>query len=114
MYVFGVSTLFGTAENGAPINFGVADEVTLNISTTTRALFGNNDFPVAIGSGTRKMSAKAKFLVVVWEPLRELMRLQGDGPSVVFSANLAGRDPTTGRSFSLLLYHCVAERPPPA
>ena len=60
MYVFGSGVLIGTPSGGSPINFGLAQEVTLNISTTTKALYGQNNFPVAIGSGTRKMTGKAK------------------------------------------------------
>ena len=60
MYVFGSGVLIGTPSGGSPINFGLAQEVTLNIATTTKPLYGQNNFPVAIGSGTRKMTGKAK------------------------------------------------------
>jgi hypothetical protein len=60
MFVFGSGVLIGTPASGSPINFGLAQEVTLNISTTTKALYGQYNFPVAIGSGTKKMTGKAK------------------------------------------------------
>ena len=60
MFVFGSGVLIGTPQGGTPINFGLAQEVTLNVATTTKALYGQYNFPVAIGSGTRKMTGKAK------------------------------------------------------
>jgi hypothetical protein len=81
MYVFGSGVLIGTPSGGSPINFGLAQEVTLNIATTTKALYGQNNFPVAIGSGTRKMSGKAK-----------LARISGQALGALFF----GAAPTTG------------------
>jgi hypothetical protein len=72
MYVFGSGVLIGTPSGGTPINFGLAQEVTLNISTTTKALFGQNNFPVAIGSGTRKMTGKAKLARISGQALGNL------------------------------------------
>jgi len=60
MFVFGSGVLIGTPQGGTPINFGLAQEVSLNIATSTKALYGQYNFPVAIGSGTRKMTGKAK------------------------------------------------------
>ena len=60
MFIFGSGVLIGTPQGGTPINFGLVQEVSLNISTTTKSLYGQNNFPVAIGAGTRKMSGKAK------------------------------------------------------
>ena len=72
MYVFGSGVLIGTPTGGSPINFGLAQEVTLNISTTTKALYGQNNFPVAIGSGTRKMTGKAKLARISGQALGNL------------------------------------------
>ncbi len=72
MYVFGSGVLIGTPSGGSPINFGLAQEVSLNISTTTKALYGQNNFPVAIGSGTRKMSGKAKLARISGQALGNL------------------------------------------
>ena len=72
MYVFGSGVLIGTPSGGSPINFGLAQEVTLNVATTTKALYGQNNFPVAIGSGTRKMSGKAKLARISGQALGNL------------------------------------------
>ena len=72
MYVFGSGVLIGTPSGGSPINFGLAQEVTLNIATTTKALYGQNNFPVAIGSGTRKMTGKAKLARISGQALGSL------------------------------------------
>jgi hypothetical protein len=80
MYVFGSGVLIGTPSGGSPINFGLAQEVSLNITTTTKALYGQNNFPVAIGSGTRKMTGKAKLARISGQALGNLFF--GVAPSV--------------------------------
>jgi hypothetical protein len=67
MFVFGSGVLIGTpinattgAATGTPINFGLVQEVTLNVAATTKPLYGQNNFPVAVGTGTKKMTGKAK------------------------------------------------------
>jgi hypothetical protein len=72
MFVFGSGVLIGTPAGGSPINFGLAQEVTLNIATTTKALYGQYNFPVAIGSGTKKMTGKAKMARVSGQALGSL------------------------------------------
>lgn len=60
MYVFGSGALIGQASGGSPINFGLVQEVSLDIGATLKELYGQNDYPVAIGSGTKKLTGKAK------------------------------------------------------
>ena len=72
MFVFGSGVLIGTPAGGSPINFGLAQEVTLNVQTTTKALYGQYNFPVAIGSGTKKMSGKAKMARISGQALGSL------------------------------------------
>lgn len=72
MFVFGSGVLIGTPQGGTPINFGLAQEVSLNIATSTKALYGQYNFPVAIGSGTRKMTGKAKLARISGQALGSL------------------------------------------
>ena len=72
MFVFGSGVLIGTPQGGTPINFGLAQEISLNIATTTKALYGQNNFPVAIGAGTRKMTGKAKLARISGQALGNL------------------------------------------
>lgn len=78
MFVFGSGVLIGTPAATAavpyptPINFGLAQEVTLNVQTTTKALYGQYNFPVAIGSGTKKMTGKAKMARISGQALGSL------------------------------------------
>ena len=63
MFVFGSGVLIGTQLNvptPTPINFGLVQKVSVNTSVTVKALYGQYTFPVAIGSGTRKVTCKAK------------------------------------------------------
>jgi hypothetical protein len=72
MFVFGSGVLIGTPSGGSPINFGLVQEVSLNVATTTKALYGQYSFPVAIGSGTKKMSGKAKMARISGQALGSL------------------------------------------
>ncbi len=72
MFVFGSGVLIGTPAGGSPINFGLAQEVTLNLQTTTKPLYGQYNFPVAIGSGTKKMTGKAKMARISGQALGSL------------------------------------------
>ena len=60
MFVFGSGVLIGTPQGGSPINFGLAQEISLNVTVSTKALYGQDNFPLAIGTGTRKMTGKVK------------------------------------------------------
>lgn len=80
MFVFGSGVLIGTPQGGSPINFGMAQEITLNISASTKSLYGQNAFPLAIGLGTRKMTGKAKLARISGQALGNLFF--GINPSV--------------------------------
>jgi hypothetical protein len=80
MFVFGSGVLIGTPQGGSPINFGLAQEISLNISATTKALYGQSNFPLAIGLGTRKMTGKAKLARISGQALGSLFF--GISPSV--------------------------------
>jgi hypothetical protein len=85
MFVFGSGVLIGTPQGGTPINFGLAQEVTLNLATSTKALYGQYNFPIAIGAGTRKMTGKAK-----------MARLSGQALGALFF----GVTPSTGTTLT--------------
>jgi hypothetical protein len=62
MFVFGSGVLIGTQLNVAnptPINFGLVQKVSVDTSVSVKELYGQYAFPVAVGSGTRKVSCKA-------------------------------------------------------
>jgi hypothetical protein len=70
LYNFGAGALFGTPltdafgaaiANPSPVQFGVLQDVNVDISFDTKELFGQNQFPVAVGRGKGKISGKAKF-----------------------------------------------------
>jgi len=72
MYVFGSGVLIGTDSSGVSVNFGLAQEVTLSLAQTIKPLYGQNNFPVAIGSGTRKLTGKAKLASLSGQALGRL------------------------------------------
>jgi hypothetical protein len=67
--VFGAGVLYGTQltdasgnaiTNPTPVKFGVLQECGLDISFDTKMLYGNQQFPIAVGRGKGKVSGKAK------------------------------------------------------
>ena len=109
MFVFGSGVLIGTPAGGSPINFGLAQEVTLNISTTTKALYGQYNFPVAIGSGTKKMTGKAKMARISGQALGSLFF--GLTPSVGVDADPVRRDDDRSLLLALHLHARPITRP---
>ena len=62
MFVFGSGVLIGTQLNVAnptPINFGLIQKVSVDTSVNVKELYGQFAYPVAVGSGTRKVTCKA-------------------------------------------------------
>jgi len=62
-YGFGSGSLFGrslTNTPASPVRFGALQDVSFDFSFTTKMLHGQNQFPLAIGRGTGKITCKAK------------------------------------------------------
>lgn len=59
---FGSGLLFATnlAANSTPVQFGTLQDVTLDISRTLKELYGQAQFPVAVGAAQQKITGKAK------------------------------------------------------
>lgn len=63
IFEFGSGVLLGVRTdiaNATPVNFGLIQECQLDLSFTTKELYGQYQFPVAIGRGQGKMTGKAK------------------------------------------------------
>ena len=63
MFAFGSGVLLGTRTdiaNATPVNFGLVQEVQLDLQFTAKELYGQYQFPVAIARGQGKATGKAK------------------------------------------------------
>lgn len=63
-YSFGAGSLWGTSTSvtdPTPIRFGALQDVSIDITFTTKPLFSSAQFPVALGRGTAQISGKATF-----------------------------------------------------
>lgn len=62
-YLFGSGVLFGrnTTAASTPVRFGGLQDVAIDLSFTTKELYGQYQFPLAIGRGTGKVTGKAKY-----------------------------------------------------
>ena len=85
MFVFGSGVLIGTqlnVPNPTPINFGLVQKVSVDTSVSVKELYGQYAFPVAVGSGTRKVTCKASLARFQRQALGRLL-LQPDSDSWV-------------------------------
>lgn len=63
-YAFGTGVLFGRSNsitNPTPVRFGGLQDVTIDFSFTTKPLYGQYQYPIAVGRGTAKVTGKAKW-----------------------------------------------------
>lgn len=63
-YSFGSGVLYGrslTSNYPTPVRFGALQDVSIDISFTTKELHGQYQFPLAVGRGTGKITGKAQW-----------------------------------------------------
>jgi hypothetical protein len=62
-YSFGSGVLFGRSSNAnpTPVRFGALQEVAIDFAFTAKPLYGQFQFPIAVGRGTAKVTGKAKW-----------------------------------------------------
>lgn len=62
MYSFGSGVLYGvnSVANSTPVRFGGLQDVSIEFSHNIKELYGQNQFPLAIGRGQGKVTGKAK------------------------------------------------------
>jgi hypothetical protein len=64
VYSFGTGNLFGVrtdVANATPVKFGALQDVSIEFNFSLKELYGQFQFPVAVGRGTAKIQGKAKF-----------------------------------------------------
>ena len=60
---FGAGTLWGArtdAANSTPVKFGALQDVSVEFSASLKELYGGSKYPIAVASGTSKITCKAK------------------------------------------------------
>lgn len=64
LFTFGAGDLWGintSSPTNTPQRFGTLQDVSLDVSFSSKELYGSKQFPVAIARGTGKVTGKAKF-----------------------------------------------------
>lgn len=64
LYTFGTGTLWGVRTdiaNATPVKFGALQEVSVEFAATTKELFGQYQYALAVARGTTKITGKAKY-----------------------------------------------------
>lgn len=104
---FGSGVLWGTQltdatgaaiANPTPVQFGVLQDVAVDLSFNEKMLYGQLQFPVAIGRGTAKMTLKAKNARIAAATMNGIFFGQPAGvvaSGLNFAFNEAGTVPTT-------------------
>ena len=102
MFEFGSGTLFGfpnggnTAPNPTPMKFGTLQDVSIDISSDTKQLYGQKQFPEAVARGKSKITGKAKFAAINGKMLNDLFFGQTMGTGMIkTSLDEAGNVPAT-------------------
>ncbi len=64
IYTFGSGSLWGVRSdiaNPTPVKFGALHDVSVEFTASSKQLYGQNQFPLAVARGTGKITCKAKF-----------------------------------------------------
>lgn len=76
-----------TIANPTPTQLGVLQDMSIDISFDTKMLYGQNQFPVAVGRGKGKMSGKAKLAQLNGRMINDLMFGQTMTSGIVSDVN---------------------------
>ena len=86
-YGFGSGVMYGTPSAGTnvtPVRFGVMQDISVDFSSTTKELYGEFQYPVAVGRGTAKITGKAKFARIDAGTLQRIyFNLAGSGDKII-------------------------------
>lgn len=96
-YGFGAGVMIATptGANPTPVRLGILQEVNIDVSFSTKQLYGQNQFPVAIGRGTAKITGKAKFARIDSAALGLFFGLTPAANTVLYAESEAGTIPGT-------------------
>jgi len=75
-FIFGSGSMWATRTDVAastPLPFGILQEGSIDISFSNKPLYGQYQFPVAVGRGTAKVSGKAKFARIFGRQLNDIL-----------------------------------------
>ena len=61
MYQFSSGSAYGIDSTGVPRKFAELQDISVDVSFTTKSLYGQNQFALAIGRGQGKITGKAKY-----------------------------------------------------
>jgi len=115
MFVFGSGVLTGTQlniPNPTPINFGLVQKVSVDTSVSVKELYGQFAFPVAVGSGTRKVTCKATLARFSGQAIGRLFYNQAPTPgSTISQFSEMHNVPVTGPfTITANIAHVVADQ----
>lgn len=94
---FGSGVMIATPSvaNPTPVRLGILQEVNIDVAFTTKQLFGQFQYPVAIGRGTAKITGKAKYAEINSAALGLFFGLTPAANSILIAESEAGSIPAT-------------------
>lgn len=90
IYTFGSGSIWGVRgdiANPTPIKVGALQDVSVEFTGSSKQLFGQNQFPLAVARGTSKISCKAKFGQIQGRTFAELFFGAQMQPGQISTAN---------------------------
>jgi len=98
-FIFGSGSMWATRTdiaNSTPLPFGILQEGSIDITFSNKPLYGQYQFPVAVGRGTAKVTGKAKFARIFGRQLNDILFGTNTSTGLLSIANNeAGSIPTT-------------------
>lgn len=107
---FGSGVMFGTPSTplATPVRLGILQDISVDFSFSTKELYGQYQFPVAVGRGTAKVTGKAKFARIDAGALQKLFfNLSGSTGQIQTADAEAGTIPASV-SYTVTVNHAAA------
>jgi len=99
LYTFGSGALFavrGDVANSTPVKFGALQEASVEFSASSKELYGQYQFPLAVARGKAKITGKAKFGQIQGRAFFDLFFGQSPSVGQTTLANAEGQSVPTG------------------
>lgn len=97
-YSFGSGYLYGipSGVNPTPVLFGTLQEVSIDITFSTKKLYGQNQFPVAVARGSASVTGKAKAASISSKAFNALFTGLSDSAGGLIPVNQEAFAPASG------------------
>ncbi len=111
VYSFGSGNLFGVCTdiaNATPLKFGALQDVSIEFNFSLKELYGQFQFPLAVGRGTAKVQGKAKFAQINGLTFNSLFFGQGQSAGQLATAFNEGQAVPAATPFTVTVVNAAS------